>query len=190
MEFKRIIVAGKGGSGKDYLVKMLKERGYIYSVSHTSRPRRDGEVEGVDYYFIDKKEALRMAEESEFYEYVEFNDWFYGTSLIEFERANLFIMTPSGISKLKPQHRKQSLIVFLDIEENVLIKRLSHRQDADKAERRLEADREDFKNFIDFDLRITDPEFTLAEVSKAINQRVLEIFSKYQTINIKTDQND
>jgi guanylate kinase len=190
MKFRRIIVAGKGGSGKDYLVKMLKDIGYVYSVSHTSRPKRDGEAEGVDYYFVEKDEAIRMANASEFYEYVEFNEWFYGTSFKEFERANLFIMTPSGISKLKPEHREESLIVFLDIEDNVLSERLSKRQDADKADRRLEADRKDFYDFSDYDLKITDPSFTIDQVSKAINERVLEIFSKYQTIKTKLNHDD
>jgi guanylate kinase len=189
-KFKRIIVAGKGGSGKDYLVKMLKESGYTYSVSHTSRPKRDEEIEGVDYYFIEKDEALRMAKNSEFYEYVEFNEWFYGTSIKEFERANLFIMTPSGIAKLKPEHRQESLILFLDIDEEILVERLSKRKDADKADRRIAADREDFKDFVDYDHRITNPNFTLSEIGGLINKRVLEIFSKYPSINIKSNQDD
>lgn len=183
-KFKRIIVVGKGGSGKDYLVKMLKEIGYTYSISHTSRPRRETETEAVDYYFIDKDEALSMVNNSKFYEYVEFNGWFYGTSLEEFERANLFIMTPSGISKLKPEHRSESLIIYLDIDEKILVDRLNNRNDADNATRRLEADKRDFENFIDFDGKITNPNFTLSEVTTLINKRVLEIFSKYPSINI------
>ena len=90
--WRRIIIAGKGGSGKDHLVKLLKEKDLTYSVSHTSRPPRDGEFNGVDYYFVTYEEAmLRMANEGEFYEWVEFNKWFYGTSLDEFYRANLLL---------------------------------------------------------------------------------------------------
>jgi guanylate kinase len=181
---KRLILVGKAASGKDYARKILEKSGLIYGVSYTSRPSRDGEVEGVDYYFIEKDEAVRMAEASEFYECVEFNSWFYGTSIKEFERANLFIMTPSGISKLKTEHRKESLIVFLDIPEDVLLIRLSNRKDADNAQRRLEADKKDFKDFIDFDLVITNPNFTITEVKKLINEKASEIFHNNQSINI------
>jgi guanylate kinase len=166
--WRRIIISGKGGSGKDYLVKLLKEKGLTYSVSHTSRPPRAGEFNGVDYYFVSYEEALGMANSGDFYEWVEFNTWFYGTSLDEFYRANLFIMTPSGIEKLKPQDREESLIIFIDIDENVLRERLALRNDADKAERRIDADREDFKNFSDFDCIITNQNFTLGEVLEKI----------------------
>jgi guanylate kinase len=168
--WRRIIIAGKGGSGKDYLVKLLKEKELTYSVSHTSRPPRDGEFDGVDYYFVTYEEAMKMANAGDFYEWVEFNKWFYGTSLDEFYRANLFIMTPSGIEKLKDEDRKESFIIFLDIDENILRKRLAGRNDADKAERRIDADREDFKNFSDFDCIITNPDFTVDEVLEKIGR--------------------
>lgn len=179
---RRLILVGKAASGKDHARKILEKCGFVYCISHTTRPPRKGEIEGVDYYFVDKEEAIRMAKSSEFYEYVEFNDWFYGTSIKEFDRANLFIMTPSGIAKLKPEHRKQSLIVFLDIDEQILLERLSKRKDADNAQRRLEADREDFRNFTDYDLKITNHNFTIKEAGEAINQKVLEIFSRYPSI--------
>ncbi len=169
--WRRIIIAGKGGSGKDYLVKQLKEEGLIYSVSHTSRPPREGEFDGVDYYFVTYEEAIERAESGDFYEWVEFNKWFYGTSMDEFYRANLFIMTPTGISKLKPEDRKESFIIFIDVDEMILRERLSLRNDADKAERRIRADREDFKNFSDFDCIITNPNFTVNEVMEKIRRR-------------------
>ena len=165
---KRIIIAGKGGSGKDYLVKLMRERDFTYSVSHTSRPPREGELDGVDYYFISRDQALEMADRNNFYEWVEFNGWIYGTSINEFNRANLFIMTPSGIVKLKPEDRKESLIIFIDISELILRERLQLRNDADKSERRINADREDFKNFSDFDCIITNPNFTIDEVLEKI----------------------
>ena len=168
--WRRIIIAGKGGSGKDHLVKLLKGKDLIYSVSHTSRPSREGEFNGVDYYFITYDKATEMIRKGEFYEWVEFNSWFYGTSLDEFYRANLFIMTPSGIEKLKPEDRKESLIMFIDIDEHTLRERLAGRNDADKSERRIQADREDFKNFSDFDCIITNPNFTIDEVLKKIGR--------------------
>lgn len=167
-KYKRIIVAGKGGSGKDHLVKLLKDRGFIYSVSHTSRPPREGEIDGSDYYFVSYEEANEMSLNGKFYECVIFNDWFYGTSLDEFYRANLFIMTPSGIGKLKPEDREQSYIIFIDIDENTRRERLNGRRDADSVERRLREDSRDFECFSDFDCTITNPNFNIDDVLEKI----------------------
>ena len=169
LKYKRVIIAGKGGSGKDYLRKMLVERGFRYCVSHTTRPPREGEINGKDYYFISIDSANHHYIPNDlFYEYVIFNGWVYGTSKEEFNRSDLFIMTPSGIEKIKPEDRKESFIIFIDIEEPILRERLSGRNDADKAERRIEADREDFKNFSDFDCIIKNPNFTIEEVMEKI----------------------
>lgn len=157
---KRLIIVGKGGSGKDYLRKKLEERGFKYCVSHTSRPPREGEVNGKDYHFISLDTAIHeFIEKGRFYEHVVFNGWVYGTSLDEFNSSNLFIMTPSGLASMRIQDREESFVVYLDIPEDVRRDRLSKRNDADKLERRLQADYEDFKWFFDYDARITDPLF-------------------------------
>lgn len=155
---KRLIIVGKGGSGKDHLRKILVEGGFKYCVSHTTRPIRDGEEDGKDYWFIQSHQLPSMSED--FYEAVYFNDWFYGTSLKEFYSSNLFIMTPKGISKLKPEDRRESVIVYLNIDEDTRRRRLEERGDADDIKRRLEADFQDFHNFSDFDFEIKDPAFT------------------------------
>ena len=154
---KRIIIVGKGGSGKDHMRKELQKTGYRYCVSHTSRPKRNGESDGVDYYFVDSEYFQKNL--NRFYESVVFNGWFYGTSIEEFKRANLLIMTPSGISKLNPEDRQESLVVYIDIPEDIRRERLSERGDADSVERRLSADRDDFSKFSDYDVSVEDPFF-------------------------------
>lgn len=155
---KRLIIVGKGGSGKDHLRKNLVERGFRYCISHTTRPIREGEENGKDYWFIQSYQLPSMAED--FYEAVYFNNWFYGTSIKEFYSSNLFIMTPKGISKLKPEDREESIVVYLNIDEETRKRRLQERRDADDVERRLQADFHDFHEFEDFDYEIKDPSFT------------------------------
>jgi guanylate kinase len=154
---KRLIIVGKGGSGKDHLRKILVERGFKYCVSHTTRPIREGEQNGKDYWFIKGSELTSMADK--FYEAVFFNDWFYGTSIDEFNRSNLFIMTPGGIAKLSKSDREESTIVYLNIDEETRKTRLAARRDADDVKRRLDADYADFLDFKDFDYEIKDPNF-------------------------------
>ena len=155
MGYKRVIIVGKGGSGKDHLRKEMVSHGFKYCVSHTSRPIRQEEEDGVDYYFVDKE----YFDSGVFYEKVVFNGWFYGTSMYEFNSANLFIMTPSGLAKMSEFDRKQSYVIYIDIDEETRRKRLLARRDADDVERRLKADELDFGNFSNFDHRITDPDF-------------------------------
>lgn len=163
---KRVIIVGKGGSGKDHLRKSLSEMGYKYCVSHTSRPPRQGEEDGVDYFFVSIEDVSDpVFLEKNFYEWVTFNGWFYGTSVSEFKQSDLLIMTPSGVEKLRHEDRKNSHIIYLDIPEEIRRQRLLSRRDADHVERRLAADQEDFSNFDDYDEQITDPFFNLQNLS-------------------------
>ena len=167
---RRIVIVGKGGSGKDHLRKELEKHGLKYCVSHTTRPPRHGEEDGIDYHFIGQREANMMKNRDEFYESVVFNEWIYGTSIREFYASNLFIMTPSGLSKMKKEDRERSFVVYLDIEEDVRKERLLKRNDADNVERRLNADHADFLDFTDYDYSITNPFFQncedIIEISK------------------------
>lgn len=160
MKHKRIILVGRAASGKDHLRKTLEARGFKYAVSYTTRPPREGEADGKDYFFITAEEATRMIEDGDFYEWVEFNGWIYGTSNKQFYEDDVFIMTPTGVSHINEEGRKNSFIIFLDIAEAIRRERmLSRNMPGDSVERRLEADRLDFENFINYDLKITDPNF-------------------------------
>ena len=157
---KRIILVGKAASGKDYLRKKYESRGFKYAVSYTTRPPREGEVDGVDYFFITVEEANKMVEAGMFYEYVYFNDWLYGTTVNQFYTDDLFIMTPAGISHIKPEDRVNSFIIYTDIEMSIRMTRLANRNmPGDSMDRRIKADELDFMGFSDYDLRITNPNF-------------------------------
>lgn len=156
----RIILCGKAASGKDHLRQILEGRGFTYGVSYTTRPPRTGEVDGRDYFFIDEAEFKSLIEEKFFYEHVVFNGWYYGTSKNQwYETDDVFIMTPSGVGKIKTEDRKSSFIIYIDIPIEIRRERLSKRSDADTVDRRIQADEEDFKNFTDFDIRINDHKF-------------------------------
>ena len=75
MQKSRIILVGRGASGKDHMRKTLEKRGYRYAVSYTTRPPRAGEINGKDYFFIQPPDAQDMIDRGEFYEWVAFNNW-------------------------------------------------------------------------------------------------------------------
>lgn len=153
----RIILVGKAASGKDHLRKKFEGRGFKYAVSYTTRPPRPHEQNGKDYLFISEQDFQKMIDQDEWYEWVSFNGWKYGTSKEQFEDYDLFIMTPSGLSHVTEEERKKSFVIYLDIDQEKRRKRLSERvMPGDSVERRIEADDQDFKDFKDYDVRITN----------------------------------
>ncbi len=79
-----IVVSGPAGSGKGTVNSQLIATGdFVFSVSATTRAPRPGEVNGVNYHFIDKEEFQRRIDENGFLEYTTYCDNFYGTPLKE-----------------------------------------------------------------------------------------------------------
>lgn len=76
-----VIVSGFSGAGKGTLMRELMGRyeGYALSVSATTRSPREGEVDGRDYFFIDRQEFERMIGEHAFIEYAQYVENYYGT---------------------------------------------------------------------------------------------------------------
>lgn len=79
-----IVVSGPAGSGKGTVNSQLVATGdFVFSVSATTRAPRPGEVDGVNYHFIDREEFQRRIDENGFLEYTTYCDNYYGTPLKE-----------------------------------------------------------------------------------------------------------
>ncbi len=76
------VISGPSGVGKSTLIKnaLKKVNGFIFSVSYTTRKKRNGEIEGVDYFFVDEKTFFEMKEKGEFLEWAKVHDNYYATS--------------------------------------------------------------------------------------------------------------
>ena len=60
---KRLILVGKAASGKDYARKICQQLGLKYAVSYTTRPPREEEEDGKDYYYLSLKEFKNKIKE-------------------------------------------------------------------------------------------------------------------------------
>jgi guanylate kinase len=78
-----IVMSGPSGVGKSTVIaQLLKQRSDIhFSVSFTTRAPRQGEVNGVNYNFVDHAEFERMIADNELLEYAEYVGNYYGTSM-------------------------------------------------------------------------------------------------------------
>jgi guanylate kinase len=84
-----LVISGPSGAGKSTFVHELLRlhSDLVYSVSATSRARREHEVEGKDYYFIGREEFRRRIEKSEFVEWAEVHGELYGTLRAQIDLA-------------------------------------------------------------------------------------------------------
>lgn len=82
------VISAPSGTGKTTLCRRMLRRfaDLRYSVSYTSRPPRDGEIQGKDYHFVSRQTFERMIREGRFAEWAEVHGNYYGTSAGELER--------------------------------------------------------------------------------------------------------
>ena len=101
-----IALLGRMASGKSTLAKMLEDNGFKRIVTYTTRPIGEGEVNHVDYHFIDEEEFIRLREEGFFAETksydTEYGVWYYGSSKESYNCDNgLIVIDPIGFRQLK-----------------------------------------------------------------------------------------
>ncbi len=137
MKGKFVIISAPSGAGKTTIVKHLLESGLnlSFSISATTRPKRDVEKDGVDYFFMTVPEFKKRAENNEFVEWEEvYHDLFYGTLKRELERIwaqgnhVLFDVDVRGGINLKNIFGERAVSIFImppSVEE--LEKRLTNR---------------------------------------------------------------
>ncbi|MEK6796971.1 MAG: guanylate kinase [Spirochaetota bacterium] len=115
---KCIVVTAPSGSGKTTLIKrLLSETPSIqFSVSHTTRPKRDGETDGRDYHFTAESDFLAMIARGEFLEWAQVHSGYYGTALSELakvETTNLILdIDVQGAMTLRAR-KQEALYVFI-----------------------------------------------------------------------------
>ncbi|EAS31718.3 guanylate kinase [Coccidioides immitis RS] len=82
-KFRPVVISGPSGTGKSTILKRLFAEfpdKFSFSVSHTTRGPRAGEVDGREYYFTSKEAFLNLVDEGGFIEYAQFGGNYYGTS--------------------------------------------------------------------------------------------------------------
>ncbi|MET7255410.1 guanylate kinase [Dyadobacter jiangsuensis] len=133
MKGKLIIFSAPSGSGKTTIVRHLLEKytqQLAFSVSACTRPRRDYEIDGKDYYFLTLQDFRQKIADQQFAEWEEvYAGNYYGTLKAEIQRLwdqgkhVLFDVDVKGGLKLKEAYGDAALAVFVKVTSDAEIKR-------------------------------------------------------------------
>lgn len=150
-KIKIIAICGKAGAGKDTLLREINARYKVHPViSCTTRPRRENEQEGKDYFFFTKEQFAQKLIQDQILEATEFNGWFYGTPKdgIDESAWNIGVFNPEGIEFLMSNPEIDAYVFYIDVSDKErLLRQLNREQNPDVKEiiRRFGTDEKDFQ---------------------------------------------
>ena len=168
--YKIVTLSGKAGAGKDRMMqevlKVLREESPEFTineiVSCTTRPMREGEVEGKNYYFLTHEEFAERLADGTMVEATIFNDWCYGSCLehMDEDGINIGVYNPEGVAILQSIPDIMVYSIFVDAPDKVrLLRQLNREENPNVKEiiRRFSADEADFSpdNLIDINFQYT-----------------------------------
>ncbi len=177
-----IVISGTSGAGKDSVVKKLiarmQEQGspVHFVVTATTRPRRESEVDGVDYFFVSRGEFERMIADGELLEYAVVYGEYKGVPRRQVREAmadgkdvimRLDVQGAATIRRLAPE----AVLIFITASsEEELIARLKrrHTESPEQLRVRLEEARREMRRIVEFDYVIPNPDGELDKTVETV----------------------
>ena len=184
MEGSMIILSSPSGAGKTTLVKkIVKNKNFTVSVSHTTRKPRVKEKNGVDYYFVKKKEFKNLIKKRKFLEFAKVFKNYYGSSKdhitkkLSKKKKIVFDIDWQGTRQIKNNKSRFKLltIFILPPSKNELLKRLIKREKKLKlAKERLKQFKKDLVHWKEYDFVVIndDLEKCYKKIMKFIKQNL------------------
>ena len=156
-KYKIIALFGEAGAGKDYIQKKIMEtdfgkRNLSEIISCTTRPPREGEINGVNYHFIPTTALfLKWDNLSKLIEFTAFRDWWYGTSIehLDKNKINIGVFNINGITQILKNEDIDCLPIRIVCCDKIrLLRQLNRESNPDCLEicRRFQTDYKDFLN--------------------------------------------
>ena len=167
-DFLLLILSSPSGAGKTTLTKRLREKfpDLLFSVSHTTRQPRPGEVDGKDYHVTGRAEFERDVAGGRFLEWAEVHGNLYGTSLAEIERARatagcrgmIFDIDYQGARQIKATVPEIVTVFILPPSMEELLKRLRGRasETEEVVQRRYTVAKKEIEHYALFDYLVVN----------------------------------
>lgn len=155
-----VVLSSPSGVGKTTLTKKIQQKypNFKISVSHTTRPPRSNEVDGIDYHFVKHEKFEKLISEGKFYEHAKIFENYYGTlkkNVDDSIKKNdiIFDIDWQGTKQLSKFENLKLIKIYLIVEKSELKKRLIKRnQNTDEeVEKRFNSFDENIKHWNDYD---------------------------------------
>lgn len=146
-----VVLVGESSSGKSSIERNLVEHhGFNKVVSYTTREPRKGEVDGVDYHFIDDKTFCELKCAGFFAETAIYNGWHYGTAKDDCTDDKVAVLTPHGLRQISKLKGINVTSFYINVpRRDRLIKILQRGDNIEEAYRRSLSDVGQFDGIID-----------------------------------------
>ncbi len=194
------VVSAPSGAGKTSLVKALVEANadLAVSVSHTTRPKRPGEVDGINYHFVSVAEFNDLKEQGGFFEWAQVFDNFYGTSkqgVIKQLNQGMDVILEidwQGAAQVK-QHMPDAVTIFiLPPSTAALRERLTGRgqDDSSVIERRMQSARDEISHYGEADYVVLNDRFETALIDLQAIIKSQRLSQRHQSMRLTSVIND
>lgn len=126
-----ILLVGASASGKTEIAKsLLQQFGMKKAITHTSRPMRTNEKEGVDYHFVSEEKFLSLWKSGQLLENIVYNHYHYGCSKQEIADDKCIILDPNGVNTFLASKRPHLVVFYLQCPKEVRQLRMQNRGDS------------------------------------------------------------
>jgi guanylate kinase len=183
---KIIVISSPSGGGKTTILKAVLKYfpEMVFSVSATTRTKRSGEVDGVDYFFLSEKEFFKKIDNGVFIEWEKVYDYYYGT-LKNFVESNInsgknviFDVDVKGALSIKKNYKDASLIYIYPPNLEELMKRLRKRNTESEEELKKRAERAkmelSLKDKFDYLILNDNLDFAIVQLKSLIDKIIKE----------------
>ncbi|MFA5421819.1 MAG: AAA family ATPase [Bacilli bacterium] len=172
-----IILVGASASGKTEIAKILARKyGIVKAITHTTRPMREGERDGIDYFFVTKQQFLDLSKRDTFVETTLYNDNYYGCSKSQIHDDKAVIIDPNGLKAFLALKNPRVISFYIEADEETRYGRMISRGDSvENALKRIENDKKDFvsENIGFTHFIILNQENTLEEAADIVYRKYL-----------------
>ena len=177
-----IVLCGASASGKTVTALDLQKRhGLVKAITTTTREKRVGETDGVEYFFVTKEEFQKRLSENKFVEHSLYNGNFYGCGIDQVSDNKIVVLDPNGLHAFLKLKDKNVVSFLLIADEKTRRERMFSRGDkAENVASRIENDVKDFslENIGKVDFVIRTENYTIEEVSDLIYKLYKEKLEK------------
>ena len=172
-----IILCGASASGKTVTALELQRKyGLSKAITTTTRAKRVGETDGVEYFFISKEEFKKRLDEKRFVESSLYNDNYYGCGIDQVADDKVVVLDPNGLHSFKKLKNKNIVTFLLIADEQTRRERMISRGDKEEnIKQRIINDVNDFAPE-----RIGDVDFVIKTNNQSIEETADLIYKCYK----------